>query len=112
MKGTEWMRFCIENRTSEKQKRIMLVRRINVNHEKRLYRIFKDVEADLFVGMATDITRRRKLMFAVDDGKGSYFFAHYCRKERRFTHLMYSHDDSTYGSQYIFLKHSIFANTD
>lgn len=109
MKGSDWMRFCIENRTSKKQRDIMLVKRINHQHEKRLIRGFKEKENDFFVMAALDVTRRHSLMFTMDDYKGNCIWIEYSKKEKRFTNICYQEDGCWH---HIFLKHSIYTKTE
>lgn len=105
MKGSEWMRFCIEKRTSQKQKDIMLVKRINQRHEKRLVECFKKKEKEFFIIVALDITRRHTLLFNMKDYKGSYCWAEYSKKEKRWTNICYEEHNCWH---HIFLKHSIY----
>lgn len=105
MKGIEWMRFCIENRTSKRQRDIMFVKRINQQHERRLVQLFKEKENDLFVIAALDTTRRHSLDFIVEDYKGKYIRIEYSKKEKRFTNISYEEDGCWH---HIFLKHSIY----
>lgn len=105
MKESEWMRFCLENRISEKQKNIMLVRRINKNHEKRLVDCFTQREKEIFITVALDTTRRHTLNFAIDDYKGGVMWIEYSKKEKRWTNIYYEEHGCWH---YIFLKHCIF----
>lgn len=105
MKGSEWMLFCIEKRTSKKQKEIMFFKRINQQHEKRLVALFKEKEKEWFVLVAIDITRRHVLTFTAEDGKDGYFWVEYSKKEKRFTHIKYEEHGCWH---YIFLKHCIY----
>lgn len=107
MTGNEWMRFCIEKRTSQKQKDIMLVKRVNQRHEKRLVDLFKEKEAEWFVIVALDTTRRRTLTFATfyDEEKLKCIWVDYSKKEKRFTNITYVEDGCWH---HIFLKHSIY----
>lgn len=107
MKGSEWMRFCIEKRTSNKQKEIMLVKRVNQQHEKRIVNCFLQKENDLFVLAALDTTRRHTLTFVIEPYKESYAWVEYSKKEKRFTHIAYEQDGCWH---HIFLKNSIYIN--
>lgn len=104
MKEAEWMRFCIENRTSKKQKDIMLVKRINQQYEKRLVDLFKSKEKEWFVLLALDTTRRHTLLFStfIPNKDLKCIWVEYSKKEKRFTHLTYEEDGCWH---HIFLKH-------
>jgi hypothetical protein len=90
MKASEWLMFCIEKRTSKKQKDIMLVKRINTSHEKRLVEAFREKEPNWFIEVALDTTHRHTLLFATDDYRGGIYWVEYSKKEKRFTHIRYT----------------------
>ena len=106
MKEAEWMRFCIENRTSKKQKEIMLVKRINHQYEKRLVELFKEKEREWFVIVALDTTRRHTLQFCIEGPKaGKMMWVDYSKKEKRFTNICYEEDGCWH---HIHLKNTIY----